>query len=786
MKNLKNILNNNVITEQDKFIQSIQGIGDILVFETKRKTGNKKIINGLKRISEIIKTFFEIQKNNPEKFQQLFLGQDFLDIYKRDENDATYGSFLDPDKYLITFSTAINQVIRIHEAALNSKNEEISRFAIYHLIWILADISTRPNNDLIVENLLQELTDVSRMAIYNRDNSMYAASIHWYTDIVYNKFGQADDKFDISYLQLFDRYFFSSVKYIISQNQNHLFENLISSLIYEAHVPSYFSGKILNYGYLFLKSNNGEIHRKLNEDHQLTNRVKKLYDSENDVDSIEKQKQWLNDFEEIKNILEPYFDKDQRHDASIIEGEIRDFIDAKLKYNNLLSVVFAIGAFCLFKQKPEYIKEIWEFNQPHDSDMIWAGDDIVPNTIDSTVQLYFKKIFFENKFGTWEGHHGSKKYYQEFFLLLLVRNLQTIGANEDGKYDEIENYKLPNMTVYRLNDLEYSIDGFIELAKELKSQKDTLGLLGFDLTVLDKLFEKKLIPFLDVLKSQAQEQINGLKINQQISPEKIDKFKDDVLKEYKNSTTLRNIFEYYGLYQNQTSENYDGELDRFGLNRFYDKAAFFDEWHVSYGNLGMKYGRDMSNGENSSLLKSISNYCIEITDNEFESTLNKFEDLSNVIIFATDIRSYMLSEKPNNFKPKWHKDTQELDINGFIGYYSFNNIDIPIFEIWNKSAKNQIILLNKNKMGKLVQYSPLNEGEDEKLMNGILYMNVQDFSDNQDLMDEIIEKAPEWLKKIGDEEKQKEHLRERVLIHIFERFEYCKPADFEGYSLRVK
>ena len=508
--------------------------------------------------------------------------------------------------------------------------------------------------------------------------------------------------------------------------------------------------------------------------------------SENDIDSIEKRKLWLNSFEEVKNILKPYLDKDQKNDASTIEGEIREFVDGQLKYNNLLDIVFAIGAFCLFKQKPEYIKDLWEYKQPSDSDTIWVGHDIVPNTIDSIVQLYFKKSIFENKFGTWEGHHGSEKYYKEYFLLLLAHNLQTIRANEDGIYDILENYRLPDMTVYRLSDLEYSIDGLIELATELKSQRNTLGPLGFDLTVLDELFDNKLIHFLNILKSNAQERIGVLERSQSISSKKIHEFKDNVLEEFKKLTILRDIFEHYDVYQDETSVKYDGELNRFGIYRVDDKAAFFDEWHVHYGNFGIDYGRDMAYGENSSLLKSIVSYC-EVTDDDFEKTLGKFEDLSDVLIFGTDIESYMFFEKSKNFKPKWDKDSQELEVNGFIGYYSFNNKDIPIFEIWGKSAKNQIIFLNKNKnkIGKLVQYSPLNEGEDEKLMNGIFYMDVRDFSDNQDLMDEIIEKAPEWLKKIGDEEKQKEHLSERVLTHIFERFKYCEPEDFEGYLLKV-
>ena len=93
------------------------------------------------------------------------------------------------------------------------------------------------------------------------------------------------------------------------------------------------------------------------------------------------------------------------------------------------------------------------------------------------------------------------------------------------------------------------------------------------------------------------------------------------------------------------------------------------------------------------------------------------------------------------------------------------------------------MILNKNKIGKLIQLSPLNEGEDENLIKDIFYINVQAFSENNDLMEQFIKNPPEWLKKIDNEQKQREYLQERVLIHIFERFEYNKPQDFEGYKL---
>jgi len=91
----------------------------------------------------------------------------------------------------------------------------------------------------------------------------------------------------------------------------------------------------------------------------------------------------------------------------------------------------------------------------------------------------------------------------------------------------------------------------------------------------------------------------------------------------------------------------------------------------------------------------------------------------------------------------------------------------------------------KPKLGKLIQYSPLDEGESKNLRKGIFYFNIQSFSENPELMDSFIKKPPKWLQKIGDEQKQREHLQEKALIQIFERFEYVKDSGFQGYSLNL-
>lgn len=72
IKMLKRIWSKNkkLSDKQNVLIKTLEGIGDILVFETKRQK-NKLVLEGLQKITDIIKKLFDIKENDPEKFKQL-------------------------------------------------------------------------------------------------------------------------------------------------------------------------------------------------------------------------------------------------------------------------------------------------------------------------------------------------------------------------------------------------------------------------------------------------------------------------------------------------------------------------------------------------------------------------------------------------------------------------------------------------------------------------------------------------------------------------------------------
>ena len=785
----KNSLSNKKYAlKQIKFIETLEGIGDILVFETRFRK-NKDVIEGLSRITDIIKKFLSIQKDDPDKFERLLLSQEFFELYKKNKKEAELRLAFYPEKQLISFSTAVNQILRIHEAAIEVKNNEISIHAAYNLHWLLDDFSRTTNNGLFVNQILEKLFDITKIAIKYQDNSMYASSIKWYVRIVFHNNIKKEGSFNLAYLKLFDKNFFSSIKYIISENQTSLFKGLVSSLVDGLNISHGLIAKIEKYIRYFILIDRKKF-IELNKSKFIENEKKELEGSIGDLDNKDKLFEWLKRFNEIKEILHinffQDFDQKQQKECKEKEENIINSITMEFKYNNLLEIVFAIGAYCSFKQKYDFIKCLWEYKQPVDADASWVGHDIVPNKFDQVISLYFGKYLLERKFDFWEDHHGSEIYYKEYFLLLLARVLKNIKINNEGKYEQLEKYHLPKLNIYRISDLEHSIDELVETANKIKDRKKTLSILGFDIENINELFDNKLIYFLKVLKEKAQKKIEEIRRVGNISLDKVNKFKEDVIKGFNEAIVLRDIFKHYELYENRIKEKYNGKLKRVGVNMVDDKAVFFDEWYAHYLDWGINYGRNLASGEDSDIIEKIANNCKEIKGKDIDKILNKFNDLSNIIIFAINLDLFDFFKDSHNFVFEWYKDSPQLDIKGFEGWYIFKEKYIPVFCVYQGKINKQILMLNKMKLGKLIQISPLNKGESEDLMKDIFYMNIQSFSEVPELTNSFIKKPSEWLKKIGDEKKQREHLQEKALIQIFERFKYIKDSEFEGYSLNLK
>lgn len=533
----------------------------------------------------------------------------------------------------------------------------------------------------------------------------------------------------------------------------------------------------------------------------------------------------------LKEISDYYLEPKLKKEEDYPEEEVRNFACAILKiFQGLLKTSFDgrdIESFKIYlsttsglfrhlditnRYENEETEQIADFLKNKKDEMLFGltgwifykfsqnkGDEIVaqfynaiqnstPSRIDELTNVFSRSHSFEvEDFWGWDNWEMSEKGEGQVHSIQILEKLERFYAVKSlsllsGKSDEeVEKIKLPHS-----RDLAYLAEGTRDLVRTLDDIKTNPENWQFVLN-------ENAINKVDALKSlltkakeaQEQEEVK-LKKEQAISPKRVQEFKKEVAKTFYEGANMRDIFEkHFNAYEDRTKEKTD-KKERFGINIVDDKASFFDEWHVHYVGWGENYGRDLASGENSYLLDDIAKDCKEINKEEFEATLAKIENIDNIVIFATNIAFWRFFEDSKSFKPKWHRDIKQLDIKGFGGWYDFNGKSIPVFETYHRKIDKQILILNKSKIGQLVQLSPLNEGEKKESIEDIFYMDVQAFSENEELMEEFIKKPPEWLQKIGDEQKQREHLRERVRIQIFERFEYNKPEDFEGYKLFLK
>ncbi|MHA1401831.1 MAG: hypothetical protein ACTSQE_15890 [Candidatus Heimdallarchaeaceae archaeon] len=783
MKQKNSLSKKELSLKQARFIENLEGIGDVLVYETKRRK-NKRVLQGLKRLEKIILDFLMLQKDNPDKFERLLLSQEFFDFYEKDKDEAHLRLGMIPERYLISFSTALNQILRIHEAAIEIKNDDLSSQASYHINGLLAHVAQIPDNSLLVEFLLRILSNVTRRAIEKQDPSMYSSSIHWYINIVFNRYGQKEGKFDLSYLPLFDRYFFSTIRYIITENQSELFKALVSFLVDGLLISYYREGDVWEYGHLLLE-NNFELYRQLENKFQIDKKIKHLADVKRGFSKREDLDKWLSGFEELKKVVESHLDSEQKEKAREMELKIKDEVIEQYKFDNLLEIVYAIGTFCLYRKQYEYIRYLWEYKQPPDSDASWIGPNIVQTTLDGAIRFYFRRSLFEGRFISYEGHHGSEIYQKKYFLLLLSKILQSYQKTDD-KYVQIEKYSVPDLHIYRLKDIESSVAEFVNISNSLKQERKMLAALGFNDDEIDELFDAKVIPLLNKLKVQAQDKISYIKRTQPPSVAKIKEFKEEVLKGFWGSAELRQMFKYYNLFCDKSDVEYNGTIKKFGINQLYDKAAFFDEWYVSYADWGVQYGHNMAAGEDSYVAETISSQCKKIKREDFELTLNKFSNLSDIIVLATNVSVTGFFEDSDNFKAKWRFDRPKLDLKAFEGWYLFRETYIPVFRVYQRKTERLILILNKSRLGNWIQYNPIDEGESEDFRKDLFYMNIRAFSEDKELLAESLEKGPEWLQKKGDKNKQAAYLQEMVLIQIFERMEFKAHEKFEGYSIIVE
>lgn len=282
-----------------------------------------------------------------------------------------------------------------------------------------------------------------------------------------------------------------------------------------------------------------------------------------------------------------------------------------------------------------------------------------------------------------------------------------------------------------------------------------------------------------------------------ISEKKVEEFKVNVMKNIKSSAGLRNILGFYRLIKFKPETILTGNDKKLGINTFFDKSAFFAddvEPHIHFLSInnGFDFGRSIIQGENKAMINEINELVDIIDEIDFKDYLENVTDISKFIFISINNAIYdFFKEKSDYYTyiPKWHSDfpTNELskyskEIEGICKYKDYY---IPVYEIFDGNNDSEVLFIDISKLGKLIQYSPMDNERDHQNVIEYFTISVKEIIKGSKKESEILENAPDWLTEIGDKKAQSLYLQERVIIQIYERFDFMPGENVEGAIIRI-
>lgn len=773
---------------QKELIEDLEGLGDILVFLTESKR-NFEVLPSLKEFGDLLNQLLELRKTNPEKFEKLMLAEEYWKILQVDEKEAQLRLHFAPDKYLVTFSHLLNQIIRVFETALKVKNEEVSRHACYELVTFLARLSEIENAEIFVREILKKLLEFSRRSIELNSTAAHASTYDWYITIVFNKSEQQKEFRYGEYLGIFNDFFRENIKYLITHNHLPIYKRLVGSLVESVHVSTHAISKLWDYLDLLSNQNMAE-YRRLNEGKNITKNISWLDEGFKKLFTSSQLQEWLTRFEEYKNLIYPVLNNENQTKADSFEKEIRAAAIQCYANQSLMRLMFFAGAWAVYKNEPMFINEIWTFKQPDDAGASYGGNDIYPQSLKEAIEFYFLSSIDDDVF-FWDDHHDGGMYVSQYFLLLIMKYLKNIQPDPvtdpeqqtTERYGVIEAFQLPFDNSSKLSDIKFQVEGLLATAKGLKKSPmlEKLGLIN-DETEINTLIEGKLIPFLNRLISNAEEKITRIQILQPLSDTTIQKFKEDVYESFTKSATIRKLLANKSLFENKVSEGIIVPQPIVQYNEVRPRDLFLEEWHVDHSDWGKHYGRSLGEEEDASIVNSILEELPKTTNLMLDEVLSQMEITDDTIIFASYDYLYDYLEKTGHFKPYWSEaNTKEREPN-FQGWYTFGERKLKIYNYHVKRTELYYAVFNLNNVGKLVQYYPLFETDESEALYKNLRIIIKDISKDEEFVSKLLREPPPWLQKQGDAERQKLFLSQHITLQVGEKFEFIKAEDPKGIS----
>lgn len=792
-------LTNRKKAESRKKIQSrLEIFGDILVFEAGQRGSHALIETSLAWVEN-----FWTQTD--ESGNNLAAATGKSKHARVEENGGATligGRRLDEDNRSALPASILQQISRINESAQEKGNTRIASATTLTIVKLLMNLCVSAENVRLVEMLLMHLIRINHEAIKRGNDSLASLSLEWYPEILVGRYQGKHRKCPPKILELVDRYFFAMVKDLVRQDRFPVFKRMIATLHHCYALPDKHGASVFGFSLIFQSANLKKGSDLLDSQPRWTE-MERLEETRRRIWTVDAFTQWITDFEKMTHAYfeigdELTIEKAQVEKEQIIEAAIESF-----RYRHLLSMLYGVGAFCLFHKRFQYIRELWEFQQPPDAVGAWGGGDLVPTDLSLILSSIFDGDRIETRFIDWEDHHGAAPYLLRYIVLVVARamreKVQMEGRAMVGidlmQRPEGPPYRLPegNIHYYRFVAEEAPMLGHAARSLQLQdSVLDAVGLIdnGEGRSDRTNLFDRHVIPLFENVKLQAEQRIASLQTSEEPDPEAVEVFKEKFIETFGASAFFRYLFNEIGYLVDLQKEwlPYDAqETLPTPIRDVVDKILFYRGWFSNWDQLGAQYARQAADSEDTFLQWQIRANCKISSKATLEDHLDSMEDLSDVILVISPEAAWDLKRRQTDYHAE-HRDIAFLGLGEpwNKGHFSHRDKTIPAYEMSLSGLGRCILILRSSKLGSLRIYAPQPPGDSGGWERGPFHIKIESYTANEGLMREQLTHPPHGENVPVASEELRAYLQRKALVEILWRIRYVPAPDFEGYVLQVK
>lgn len=506
----------------------------------------------------------------------------------------------------------------------------------------------------------------------------------------------ADKKFDIAFTRYMNMYLFLTMKIVVNYDHRHVFNSFIEATIDRWICPN-------------------DMNLPTNFDPNLLEKIDEIRFGMPLAFTFRDYNSYFEIYEQIRRGIGETHGQDMFY-----IGRLKNFIDAYFKYNNLSLVVSILGAYCLFKNRIDYVCSILYFNQPKESVAHFGNKDIVPDSVMIVLHLYFNKHFILPDYMILWGQHNDPHFWFDKYLALLFCRI----ILNNGKLSY--NIKYWGEGKQDLEQTAMALENFRNLIEETDIKlifggNDELGNI-----------KSKAIHLIDQMIKSTGIAIDKTEIAQELDEEKVNNFKNSVCEKINDHSVWKSILRHKGTV-NEGFETFEFPI---GFKQVIKKSF------LAKGDVGLYFNFEQGFAE--LVIDQIDNM-VEYKIVEFAHRYTKGKvfkvnlkekiftlDSNYIVVFVNTFKIYDLLQEDKGFQ--WKNK-------GYLIGYTSKKTAIYLFTNRGKGS-SRMYIFNKHDVSQVII-----TGEKFEII---------DLNKNKNLRDEILTSQPFWLRQEASEKQGQE------------------------------